>query len=305
MNLADALACQVVLFRGSKGFAAASLLLPPRVRFPAGAVYAFCRVTDDAVDVAGSAAGVHQRLQQRLDRVYAGHPEGSPVDRAFAAVVARYRIPRAIPEALFAGYAWDLAGRGYEDLPAVLDYAARVAGSVGVMMTLLMGPRDPVTLARAADLGVALQLTRIARDVGEDARAGRLYLPAAWLREAGIDPAAFLAAPAFSPALGRVVERLLAEADGLYRRSEDGLPRLPRDCRVAIAAARYLYAEIGAAVRAAGHDSVGSRALTTGSRQAQLLVKAFPWLVRSPSGEAAPPLPGTRFLVDAVTATGP
>jgi phytoene synthase len=102
-----------------------------------------------------------------------------------------------------------------------------------------------------------------------------------------------------------VVERLLAEADALYRRSEDGLPRLPRDCRVAIAAARYLYAEIGAAVRAAGFDSVSTRAFTTGARKAQLMAKAFPWLVRSPSGAADPPLPATRFLIDAVTCTGP
>jgi phytoene synthase len=304
MNLTDALACQVVLLRGSKSFAAASFLLPPRVRFPAGAVYAFCRVTDDAVDAAGSGAGVLTRLAQRLDRVYAGHPEENPVDRAFAAVVARYRIPRAIPDALLEGYAWDLAGRSYEDLDAVIDYAARVAGTVGVMMTLLMGPRDPVTLARAADLGVAMQLTNIARDVGEDARAGRQYLPAAWLREAGIVPEALLAAPAFSPPLGGVVRRLLAEADALYRRSEDGLPRLPRDCRVAIAAARYLYAEIGAVILAAGADSVSSRAFTTGARKLRLMGRALPWLVRSPAAAAAPPLPGVRFLIDAVSATG-
>jgi phytoene synthase len=304
MNLADALACQVVLFRGSKSFAAAALLLPPRVRFQAGAVYAFCRVTDDAVAVAGSVGGVIQRLRQRLDRVYAGHPEGSPVDRAFADVVARHRIPRALPDALLEGYAWDLEGRTHEDLPAVIDYSARVAGSVGVMMALLMGPRDPATLARAAELGVAMQLTTIARDVGEDARAGRCHLPAMWLREAGIDPAAFLAAPVFSPALGGVVRRLLAEAEALYRRSEGGLPRLPRDCRVAIAAARYLHAELGPAILAAGGDSVSTRAVITGARQAQLLAKSFPWLVRGPGEVEHPALPRTRFLIEAVTAPG-
>ena len=78
------------------------------------------------------------------------------------------------------------------------------------MMTVLMGARDARALARACDLGVAMQLTNIARDVGEDARAGRLYLPLAWLREAGIDPEAWLARPAFSDALGSVVRRLLA-----------------------------------------------------------------------------------------------
>ena len=98
-----------------------------------------------------------------------------------------------MPDALFEGLQWDCEGRRYEDLEALHAYAARVAGAVGVMMALLMGVRDADALARACDLGVAMQLTNIARDVGEDARAGRLYLPLDWLREAGLDPAAFLA----------------------------------------------------------------------------------------------------------------
>ncbi len=87
------------------------------------------------------------------------------------------------------------------------------------MMSILMGARTPRILARACDLGVAMQLTNIARDVGEDARAGRLYLPLQWLRSAGIDPEAWLARPVFSAALGAVVQRLLDAADGLYARS--------------------------------------------------------------------------------------
>ena len=93
------------------------------------------------------------------------------------------------------------------------DYAARVAGTVGAMMALVMETRDPRSLARACELGVAMQLTNIARDVGEDARNGRLYLPLAWMREAGLDPEAWLAAPQFVQRLARVVSRLLAEAD--------------------------------------------------------------------------------------------
>ena len=91
------------------------------------------------------------------------------------------------------------------------------------MMALLMGARAPHLLARACDLGVAMQLTNIARDVGEDARAGRLYLPLAWLREAGIDPDAWLTRPAFTPALGDVVRRLLQQADVLYARAGAGI----------------------------------------------------------------------------------
>lgn len=107
-------------------------------------------------------------------------------------------------------------------------------------MMAMMGARSPQAQARACELGVAMQLTNIARDVGEDARAGRLYLPRDWMREAGIDPDAWLQAPSFTPALGSVVSRLLAEADVLYERAALGISALPRDCRPAIQAARLV-----------------------------------------------------------------
>ena len=110
------------------------------------------------------------------------------------------------------------------------------------MMTLVMGGRSSKTVARACELGVAMQLTNIARDVGEDARRGRLYLPLQWLREAGLDPDEFLRHPQHSPALANVVKRLLRAADQLYVRSETGIGALPRDCRAAIMAARLIYA---------------------------------------------------------------
>ena len=90
-------------------------------------------------------------------------------------------------------------------------------------MTMLMGVRDD-TLSRACDLGVAMQLTNIARDVGEDAQRGRVYLPARWLEEAGVDPASLGAAPRFTPALGGVVQRLLDHAEEIYLRAEPGIP---------------------------------------------------------------------------------
>ena len=99
--------------------------------------------------------------------------------------------------ALLEGFAWGHRGAAAtETLPDdVQDYAARVAGTVGAMMAVLMGARSPEAVARACDLGVAMQFSNIARDVGEDARAGRIYLPLRWLAEAGIDPEAFLASP--------------------------------------------------------------------------------------------------------------
>jgi phytoene synthase len=145
-----------------------------------------------------------------------------------------------------------------------------------------------------------MQLTNIARDVGEDAQRGRLYLPRAWLREEGIDPDAWLRSPEHGPGLARVIERVLVAADGLYRRSEEGIAVLPRACRPAIRAARLLYAEIGNEVRRRGHDALSSRAVVATRRKAQLLWLALSTGAGAPRDESLQPLDATVFLVDAV-----
>ena len=304
-HAADLAACKASLRHGSRTFLAASMLLPREVRDSACALYAFCRMADDAVDEAGALPALAVAgLRERLARIYAGAPQWTalddPVERALAAVVRRHAVPRALLEALIEGFVWDAEARRYETLASVHDYAARVAGSVGAMMSLLMGVRDPEPLARACELGVAMQLSNIARDVGEDAAMGRLYLPRQWLREVGIDPDAWLAAPVFTPALGGVVERLLAEADRLYARVGAGVARLPLACRPGINAARFMYAEIGQQVRAAGLDSISRRAVVPGSRKLVLLARAVAALRPGSSvgGDAA--LGACSFLVDAV-----
>lgn len=295
--------CRAILARGSKSFAAASRLLPPRMRDPVAAYYAFCRVSDDAIDESADPALALAELEARLDRLFAGRPEDHPADVGLAWVVRELAIPRAPLSALLEGYRWDVERRRYEDLSALRAYAARVAGSVGVVMTLLMGRRDPHVLHRAADLGVAMQLTNIARDVGEDARAGRLYLPLAWLRDEGIDPDAFLANPRRSDGIAVGVCRLLDHAEGLYRRADLGVPALPADCRTAIAAARSIYADIGRVIRERRYDSISSRAYTTSARKAALalgsLAATLPRLAAAPSSH--PPLPEIRFLVEALS----
>lgn len=303
---ADFAACRALLRQGSKSFSAAALLLPARVRGPAAAVYAFCRVADDAVDELGeqgspvAAAAAVTVLRRRLARACAGTPEDGPVDRALAQVVAEHALPRAFLDALLEGFAWDAEGRRYETLADLNAYAARVAGTVGATMTALMGARQPEALARACDLGVAMQLTNVARDVGEDARRGRIYLPIAWMREAGIEPDAWLARPTFDGRLRGVIERLLAAADALYVRSGSGIPMLPRDCRAAIHAARLIYADIGRAIARRGFDSVSGRAVVSTGRKLWLVLRAL--LAASPGDardRAAPPLDETRFLVEA------
>jgi phytoene synthase len=228
-----------------------------------------------------------------------------PVDRAFADTVAQHAIPRQLPEALLDGLAWDAQGRRYDDLGELTEYAMRVAGSVGAMMSVLMGAREPHLIARACDLGVAMQFTNIARDVGEDARAGRLYLPLGWLRDEGIDPDAWLASPAFSHKLGSVVRRLLKQADTHYTRSGPGIAALPWSCQPGIRAAALIYAEIGREVERRGHDSVSGRAVVDGRTKAKLLTRAVLTTVAAHRGDHVSPLPAAQTLIDAVTATAP
>jgi phytoene synthase len=321
---ADLAACREKLSNGSRTFLAASLLLPRAVREPACALYAFCREADDAVDQQGAAAGAAgaaravsaasvpaaasavSAVRARLAALYDGYPQDRSADRALAFVVRRYAIPRALPLALLEGFEWDATGRRYETIDDLHDYAARVAGTVGAMMALLMGVRSATGLARACDLGVAMQLSNIARDVGEDARMGRLYLPRQWLREAGIEDAdAWLAEPRFNAGIATVVARLLAAADVLYRRVDAGVAMLPLACRPGINAARCLYAEIGHEVQRRGLNSIDQRAVVGRARKAASLATALATCFVSPASAAAPPLPATQFLVDAVLQSPP
>ncbi len=300
-SVIDHAACRGLICDGSKSFYAASLVLPKAVRQPAYALYAFCRVADDAVDLDTGKRAAVARLQMRLDRAYEGRPLPDPVDRAFACIVHRYSLPRALPEALLEGLMWDAEARRYDDLSGVLAYSARVAGTVGAMMAVLMGVRDARAVARACDLGCAMQLTNIARDVAEDAREGRLYLPQDWLREEGLDPDAWLEAPVFDARIQRIVRRLLHHADELYARAEPGIDALPLACRPGIHAARRIYAEIGRVLEAQDCDPSRGRAFVPTSRKLQLLGQAMVDAGRrSPRPLAAPALGEVRFLVDAV-----
>lgn len=294
--------CVELMRHGSKSFFAASRLLPARYRDAAVSLYAFCRVADDEVDGNGASPETLSALHQRLDAIYAAMPHDIAADQAFARVVHRFRLPRRIPLALLEGFQWDAQGRRYETLDELYDYCARVAGTVGAMMALVMEVRDERALARACELGVAMQLTNIARDVGEDARMGRIYLPLEWLRAEGLDPDAWLLAPRFCDAIARLVERLLREADALYRRAEEGLWNLPRGCRPAILAARLIYSDIGGEIRRARLDSINRRAVVSGRRKLVRVVQSLPCALsapRRPRGHV--PLEAIRFLVDAAS----
>jgi len=248
LDAADRAACRSWIAHHSKSFYLSSLLLPARVREASWALYAFCRRADDAVDE-GDGDGMRRvdALRARLDAVYRGSAPESAIDRAYLTVATNYGIPRALPEALLEGMEMDARGHVYATWDDLLRYCFRVASTVGLMMTRVMGYRGDVALLRAADLGVAMQLTNIARDVGEDERRGRVYLPAELLERCHGDRR-------------EAVAELLRRADAHYRAADLGVPLLPRACRLAIASSRRIYAAIGDAVRENGYDSITQRA---------------------------------------------
>ena len=307
MSEADVAHCRDAIKHGSKSFYAASKLLPSKVRDAALALYAFCRLADDAVDLNQEKTAAVAALRERLDRAYAGQPKDDPIERAFADMIVTFEMPRALPDALIEGLDWDAQGCRYRSLSDLRAYSARVASAVGVMMSVLMGVRERDALARACDLGVAMQLTNIARDIGEDAAEGRLYLPLEWFYEMDQDPEAFLADPQHTPEIALMAKRLLDEARRLYHRSEAGIVTLPRSCRPGIYAARYIYAGIGRHIAAADYDSVNQRAHTGFSEKVGLMMLSLgsslaDSLMPRSAVLHAPALPETAFLVDAATA---
>jgi len=269
---------------------------------PTLALYAYCRHGDDVIDgdetfedIAASKIDekaakeatlkrLHTRLDAAYDRSVLVDDLHTPVERTFAAVVRAFDVPKDLPLALLEGFEWDMYDDmeadscRYETLEDTIAYSVRVASAVGGMMVALM-PHDlrrPEVIARAFDLGIGMQLTNISRDVGEDARNGRIYLPNQWLKEEGVNRQALLSGdPKMTPALGRVVKRLLDTADVYYQRADAGIKFLPADCQLAVQGAGCIYGDIGRVVRANGYDSVSTRAMTTKKRKMFLLAVSW------------------------------
>lgn len=257
-------ASKASIVKGSKSFRSASRLFDPKVREDAWLLYAWCRACDDEIDGQDHGFG-HEELspeeqQRRLARLYdltrramTGEPMSDPVFAAFQRVAIRHRLPERWAMDLIDGFAMDVEHRDYRTIDDVLAYCWHVAGVVGVMMARVMGVTDPDVLRRAQDLGLAFQLTNISRDVIEDADGGRVYLPAEWLIEAGLEPTAeAVADPANRARVHAVTTRLLAVAEPYYDSARDGLRGLPFRSAMAIAAARGVYREIGRKVRRGG-----------------------------------------------------
>lgn len=276
---------EAAIRQGSKSFAAASRLFDRQTRLLVWELYAWCRHCDDVVDgqdlgrgtmAPVASASALDQLRIQTDEALQGRTAGPPPFAGLARVVRETGLPAAYVHAHLDGFAMDVERRAYTSLDDTLEYCYHVAGVVGLMMAWLMGVRDDATLLRGCDLGMAFQLTNIARDVGDDAAAGRVYLPAAWLHEAGgTAEAARLMDRGNRAAVVEVTRRLLGEADRYYASAAAGIPRLPFRCAWAIATARHVYADIGREVLRRGDAAWDQRVSTSAARKTGRLSQAL------------------------------
>jgi phytoene synthase len=273
---------------GSKSFAAAAKLFDPDTRRKVLMLYAWCRHCDDVVDgqELGFRAMPHahsqspavklEALRELTRRVYAGETMCEPAFAAFQEVALVHAgVQRIAPRFAFdhlSGFAMDVEGARYETIDDTLRYCYHVAGVVGLMMASIMGVSEPRVLDRACDLGLAFQLTNIARDIVEDAENGRCYLPAQWLREAGI-PEGELALPRHRAALAVLAARLVDHAEPYYDSALEGIAALPLRSAWAIAAARKVYRQIGVVVKRRGAHAWDERAGTSKATKLRLLAE--------------------------------
>ncbi len=236
-----------VIQKHSRSFSLAAKLLPAHVRGDVEKLYAWCRWCDDAVDEAPDKKAARARLELlRADvrLIYAGESPLHPASKWLASLVHQYNIPIDLPLDLLSGMETDLDDPVLETVEELMLYCYQAAGTVGLMMCRVMGVTDSQAFSKAKALGMAMQLTNIARDVREDWQTGRRYIPKKWL--------ALVPGKDMTPSNREVrpaVRELLKLADELYVEGNSGLRYLPDGVRFAIRLAGKVYREIGEEIR--------------------------------------------------------
>ncbi len=271
---------RIAMRKGSLSFYLASRILPRAVRDSVTLLYHWCRHCDDQVD--GQRLGMGEAVANvSIDHLdvataegIAGSSSATAIFRGMGDVVRQHEIPEFYVEELLAGMRMDAEGQRYESLEDLRRYCYRVAGTVGLMFAHISGVSSPAARRHSADLGIAMQMTNIARDVAEDLQRGRVYLPLAWLRKTGVPPDRLLEPP-YRKDLCEVVRWLLEVADDHYRSGDAGLIYLPWRVAWAVASARQIYSDIGRRVLALDEAAWKSRVRVSLPRKLWLVGRAF------------------------------
>ena len=261
----------------SKSFYLSSLLLPPQKRQAIHALYGFCRLSDNIVDSGGSNALENLR-RWRLMAFRPINEQHEPVLVAWADTRERFNIPRHYAEELLDGMQMDLTIHTYDTWDDLARYCYCVASTVGLMSMHITGCENPDAHDYAVKLGLALQLTNILRDVGEDAQRGRVYLPREDIEKFGLTYADFCD--------GRVDQRVvnlleyeICRAERLYDEARPGIALLSKDSRLSVLMAATAYRGILDQIRQNGYDVFGQRAHVSLGGKLALLPRVW-WQVR-------------------------
>ena len=271
--------------KGSRSFALASKLFDKTTRERAWLLYSWCRKCDDIADGQDHGGPLSQveNPQERLeyirsmtDRALAGEVTGDPAFDALGLVARECAIPHQWPRDLVQGFAMDADDFSPRTTADLLTYCYHVAGCVGLMMAKLMGVNedDTETLGHANDLGLAFQLANIARDISEDADAGRCYIPATWLAKADIPPGEHMKL-LHRPGMAMIGTRLAEMAGGFEVSARAGAQKLPFRSRWAVLAAAGIYGDIAREVARRGEGAWDHRVVTTGAAKLGWVAKAL------------------------------
>lgn len=264
----------------SRTFSLAARFLPRRVQLPIATLYLFCRRVDSIADQRVLEVGRNRAIaevetvRESLDATLAGHPpRGEVLWPRLAEVNDRYDLYRGPLDELIEGALWDLHDRPISSKEDLVTYSNLVGGSVGAMMLpfLTANGRDSSLEAAARQLGIAMQITNIIRDVGEDIDdLNRVYLPNEWLDKHSVSRQALNNGRCVSgyPAL---LERAMGTAEEHYQQSRDGISSLSFRSRIGIRAAARMYREILNEVRANGYDNLNRRAYVSLGRKLLLV----------------------------------
>ncbi|MCK6546090.1 phytoene/squalene synthase family protein [Myxococcota bacterium] len=260
-SAAIARVCEETLARNSKSFHFASRFLPRANRADAALLYTFCRAVDDAADERESEVQALEELR-RIEDELDGRAERRPLIAAFVEMAARRGIDLRHAKELIVGVRSDMGIVIVADDAELHRYCYRVAGVVGLMMSPLLGVTRREATPHAIDLGIGMQLTNICRDVAEDARMGRVYLPRNRLLAAGVAPETLLAGRDVDrTAVARVVRELLEMAERYYSSADVGMRFIPLRPRSAILVASRVYRAIGRRLARAGFDALAGRTI--------------------------------------------
>lgn len=277
--------CRFITRKYAKTFYMATRFLPNHKQRSIFAIYGLCRYLDDLVDEAEDLAiqkkishgEILEKLEEfksRLIKAYNGNTQNDPILTAFSDTLTRFEIDIELPLLLLEGVTSDLTKKRYADFDEVYDYSYKVASVVGLMTSQVFGYKDKKALEHAVELGIAMQLTNILRDVGEDLQRGRIYLPQADMKQFGVSEGD-LFDHKMSTGFIELMQFQINRTRQYYNSSDSGIPLLEKDSRLPVALARQNYSRILDKIEENGYNVFGHRAYLNSAEKMSIIPKVL------------------------------